>query len=290
MRKDIPVLSIIACGMLEDELAHVLSEDHEIEQLIVVENRNNFGFLHKLKSGNCTPRTVPLDRVPMLLKSGFSPDFKTISKLLMPFSFLGKIYEKIEPKDEKRINVVVNLLRLGLHSDLELLKSEVYKNIREMATFSDGILIFYGTCGHVLGELEKDFVNLGCPLFFMKDKDGEIIEDCISAALGGNNAYARAMLACRGKGTIYLTPMWASSWKKLEKESGSRDFNYRYLKNPMYCLAAKIETGLSYESDFHKNVQEFALTFGMKIIALKGSAEIAEQSYLAAKKKLFLNI
>ncbi len=290
MRKDIPVLSIIACGMLEDELAHVLSEDREIKQLIVVENRNNFGLLRKLKSGNCTPRTVPLDRVPMLLKDGFSPDFKTILKVLMPFSFLAKIHEKIESTAGNRINVVVNLLRLGLHSDLELLKSEVYKNVREMATFSDGILIFYGTCGHVLGELEKDFTDLGCPLFFMKDKDGEIIEDCISAALGGNNAYARAMLACRGKGTIYLTPMWASSWKKLEKEAGSREFNCRYLKNPRYCLAAKIETSLSYESDFHKNVQEFALTFGMKIIALKGSAEIAEQSYLAAKRKIYTNI
>ncbi|MDI9394837.1 MAG: DUF1638 domain-containing protein [Euryarchaeota archaeon] len=285
-----PVLSIIACGMLEDELAHVLSEDREIKQLIVVENRNNFGFLRKLRSENCTPRTVPLDRVPMLLKPGFSPDFKTILKLFLPFSFLGKIHEKIESKAGNKINVVANLMRPGLHSDLELLKSEVYKNVREMATFSDGILIFYGTCGHVLGKLEEDFAGLGCPLFFMKDKDGEIIEDCISAALGGNDAYAGAMLACRGKGTIYLTPMWASSWKNLEKGSGSRDLSYRYLKNPRYCLAAKIETGLSYESDFHKNVQEFALCFGMKIIDLKGSAEIAEESYIAAKRNTLINL
>jgi hypothetical protein len=98
------------------------------------------------------------------------------------------------------------------------------------------------------------------------------------------------MLACRVKGTIYLTPMWASSWKKLEKETGSQDFNYRYLRNPRYCLAAKIETGLSYEPDFNKNVQEFALTFGMKITDLKGSAEIAEQSYLAARKMIAGNL
>ena len=37
-----PVLSIIACGMLEDELVHVLSKDSEIEQLIIVENRNMY--------------------------------------------------------------------------------------------------------------------------------------------------------------------------------------------------------------------------------------------------------
>ena len=49
-----PVLSIIACGMLEDELVYVLSKDSEIEQLIIVENRNISGFLRKLKSKNCT--------------------------------------------------------------------------------------------------------------------------------------------------------------------------------------------------------------------------------------------
>ncbi|HOW14705.1 DUF1638 domain-containing protein [Methanosarcina sp.] len=286
-----PVLSIIACGMLEDELVHVLSRDCGIRQLIVVENRNSSGFLRKLRSGNHIPRTVSLDRVPMLLNSGFNPDFNSISKVLVKFPFLGKVYKKIESKKirskaVKKVDVVVNLLRLGLHADLELLKSEVYKNIREMAAFSDGILIFYGTCGHVLGDLEKDFIDIECPLFFLKDRDGETVEDCISAALGGNDAYARAMLEYRGKGTIYLTPMWASSWKSLEKESGSKDFNYRYLKNPGYCLAAKINTGIPYKSDFYQNVQEFALTFGMKIIDIKGSAEIAEQSYLAAMEAI----
>jgi hypothetical protein len=43
------VLSIIACGMLEDELVYVLSTDLEIKQLFVVENRNSFRFVQKLK-------------------------------------------------------------------------------------------------------------------------------------------------------------------------------------------------------------------------------------------------
>lgn len=282
-----PVLSIIACGMLEDELAHVLSIDHDIKQLIVVENRNSSGLLRKLRSGNSSPHTISLDRVPMLLKAGNS--CLTVSKLIAKLPFFGKISKKIESKAGKKVEVVVNLLRLGLHSDLDLLKSEVYKNIREMAAFSDGILIFYGTCGHVLGELEKDFIDMECPLFFLKDKSGEIVEDCIGAALGGNDAYAEAMLTFRGKGTIYLTPMWASSWKRFEKESGNRDLNYRYLKNSKYCLAAKIETGLSYEPGFHENFLEFARTFDMKITNMKGSVEIAEHSYFAARNIIVKN-
>jgi hypothetical protein len=43
------VLSIIACGMLEDELVYVLSTDLEIKQLFVVENINSFRFVQKLK-------------------------------------------------------------------------------------------------------------------------------------------------------------------------------------------------------------------------------------------------
>jgi len=69
-----PVLSIIACRMLEDELVHILSKDRELKQLIVVENRGNLEFLRKLKSKNCTPRTVFLDRIPMLLKETYSLD------------------------------------------------------------------------------------------------------------------------------------------------------------------------------------------------------------------------
>lgn len=283
-----PVLSIIACGMLEDELVHVLSRDHNIRQLIVVENRNIIGLLRKLRSANSVPRTAPLDRVPMLLKAGFNP-FLTVSKPFEKFLFIGKKCEKIRSRAEERIDVVVNLLRLGLHADLELLKSEVYKNIRKMAVFSDGILIFYGTCGHAFGELEKEFPDLKCPLFFLKDKSGEIVEDCISVSLGGNDAYAEAMLACRGRGAIYLTPMWASSWKRFEEEAGSRDLNSSYLKNPLYCLAVKIETGLSYDPDFNENVQEFARNFGMSITNLKGNTEVAEQSYLAARTTIVRN-
>ncbi len=48
-----PVLSIIACDMLEDELAYVLSKDSELEQLILVEKMECFGLQRKLKSLGC---------------------------------------------------------------------------------------------------------------------------------------------------------------------------------------------------------------------------------------------
>ncbi|RPJ71110.1 MAG: DUF1638 domain-containing protein [Alphaproteobacteria bacterium] len=278
-----PVMSIIACGMLEDELVHVLSKDSGLKQLIVVEDRGNLEFLRKLKSKNCTPRAAFLDKVPMLLKDGGRLNSRAFMKFLSLFPLFKKICEKRILMDKEKVNVVVNLLRLGLHSDLEQLKAKVYESIREMAPFSDNILIFYGTCGNTFGKLEEDFSDLECPLSFLKDKDGQMIEDCISLALGGNEAYARSMIEFRGMGTIYLTPMWASSWKQLENKAEGREFNNKYLKNSLYCLAARIDTGLANNSEFNENVREFARKFDLKITNLKGSMEIAEQSYFAAR-------
>jgi len=276
-----PVLSIVACRMLEDELVHVLSKDRELQQLIVVENREISGFLRKLRSRNCNPKTAFLDRVPMLLKGHSSYDLRIPAGFFSSFPIFNRFCRKRKLGEE--VSIVVNLLSLDLHADLDILKTEVYRNIREMSLFSDGILIFYGICGRALGKLEEDLADLKCPLFFLKDRDGKNIEDCISLALGGNEAYARAMTNFQGMGTIYLTPMWASSWKQLENKNGSRDFNNRYLKNPLYCLAAKIDSGLVDDPDFHINVKEFACTFDMKVVNLRGNLEITEQSYLNAR-------
>ncbi len=90
-----------------------------------------------------------------------------------------------------------------------------------MSRFSDRILIFYGTCGHSLVNIEKDFEALKCHLYFLKDDKGELVEDCISVALGGNDAYAKAMVNSEGEGMFYLTPMWASGWQEFPKEKFS---------------------------------------------------------------------
>ncbi len=285
-----PVLSIIACRMLEDELAHVLSSDREMEQLIVVEGRDSFGLLRKLRSENCLPRKAPLDKVPLLLGNGHGSGFMMLAKPLLKLSFFWKIHERMKLKAAHRVTVVVNPLSLGLHDDFDLLRSEVYGKIREMSAFSDGILIFYCRCGEALEGLEEDFSGFECPLYCLKDGNGEVVADCISAALGGNTVYDETMYACRGTGALYFTPMWACTWKEMkEKRKKSRNFDDSYLKDPRYSRLVKLDIGLSYEPDFHKNVREFARNFDMEIVEIKGSAELAEKSYRAARQGVIQN-
>ena len=282
-----PVMSIIACGMLEDELAYVLSEDQDLKQLIIVENRQCFSLLQKFRSENCQPWIAPLDRVAFLLNGTQSSLLMKLISPLKRFPVFGQIHQKMEDEGRRNVTVVVNMLKIALHTDIEILKSEVYRNIEEMAGFSDGILIFYGTCGHSLGNLETDFKELDCSLYFLKDSNGENVEDCISAALGGNDAYAETMLSNRGVGTIYLTPMWASSWDEMEKEGfKSSEFDIKTLNGPRYSRLAMIHTEISRDPDFHKNVLKLARKFDMEIVDIKGNAEIARDSYLNAKNDI----
>jgi hypothetical protein len=279
-----PVLSIIACRMLEDELAYVLSEDRDLKQLIIVQNRECFSLLQKFRSENCQPWMTPLDRVPSLLNGTQSSLLMKLITPLKMFPVFGQVHEKMEDEARRNVTVVVKMMKLALHTDIDILKSEVYRNIEEMAGFSDGILIFYGTCGHSLGNLETDFKDLDCSLYFLKDGIGEKVEDCISAALGGNDAYAETMLSNRGVGTIYLTPMWASSWDEIENDGfSSPDFDIKTLKSPRYSRIARIHTEISRDPDFNKNAIKVARKFDMEIVDIKGSAEIARDSYLNAR-------
>ena len=277
-----PVLSIIACDMLEDELAYVLSKDNELEQLILVEKIECFGLQRKLKSLGCHSALIPLDRVQEILKG--EKNFPAIQKPVSGLRFIEKIRSRLDNRHKTKVTVVANMLKMGLHMDVKLLKAEVYRNIREMSRFSDRILIFYGTCGHSLVNIEKDFEYLECQLYFLKDDKGDIVEDCISVALGGNKAYAEAM--AQSEGTFYLTPMWASGRMEIPKEMISEISRLGKMYMKRYGKVAKINTGLSYEPDFDENVRDFARSFNLKIVELEGSKKIAEQSYQNAKKFL----
>jgi len=60
---------------------------------------------------------------------------------------------------------------------------------------------------------------------------------------------------------------------------GGFEFTPENLRELGYRRVARVNTGLSYEPDFEKKIEEFALNFGFEIIELEGSTEIAQKSY-----------
>ena len=272
-----PVLSIISCKMLEDEIVHLLSSDGEVEELLLLDEKETSSLSRKLKSQNRPHIMLALESIGGHIQEKRGRSGGPISRWLGRSSGSGLV-------------VVVSLLRLGLHSNLELLRAAVYDNIRSHSSFSDGILIFYGKCGNSLVDLEHDFAGLSCPLYFLNDCQGDRIDDCIAAALGGNENYDRALTEHKDV-ALFLTPMWASNWKSMGQEDASsgrgRDLG-TMLKGTGMRRVARIDTGLSFENGCEEKVNDFAREFRLERIDLPGGSTVAEKSYEQAKRSLML--
>jgi hypothetical protein len=253
-----PVISIIGCRMFEDEIIHLLENDPEIKKVIVVENEDCNGIIGKMMEVGIHHEILPLGGIP-------------------------------EKQEEKGLTLVIYMLELALHAVPENLKKTVYSKVESMAPLSDGILIFYGLCGNVLGKIEEDLKGLDCKLCILKEENGEIVDDCIGAVLGGRGRYLEVLKGCKGVGTFFLTPMWAANWREMIRTAGlSKDpddikmskFIFDYAG---YKRVARINTGLPYEKNFEVYVREFSELFDFEITDLEGTTRVVESCYLKTK-------
>ena len=178
-----PVLSIIACEMLEDELTHILSEDKELTHLILVDTAEVQGLARKLRAQNRPFLTADLAQIPDLVKK--QSNAPLFSRMPTKRARISDAVHRLLPGGNASDAVVANVLTIDLHADGELLKREVCRNIERMSSFSDGILVLYGVCDS-LKDLERDCAGCPYPLYFLTDEDGTRVEDCIALALGGN--------------------------------------------------------------------------------------------------------
>ncbi len=253
-----PVISIIGCRMFEDEIIHLLENDPEIEKVLVVENQDCVGITRKMAEAGIPYTALPLEEIP-------------------------------EKQEEKGLTLNIYMLELALHAIPENLKRTVYSKVEAMAPRSDGILLFYGLCGNVLGKIEEDFKALDCKVCILKEEDGEIVDDCIGAVLGGRGQYLKALKSCRGVGTFFLTPMWAVNWREMIRTAGLNQdpddisMSKFVFDHAGYKRVARINTGLAYEKDFEACVREFSRLFEFEITDLEGTMKLVESCYAKTK-------
>ncbi|HSD57332.1 MAG TPA: DUF1638 domain-containing protein [Methanotrichaceae archaeon] len=286
------MLGIIACGMLEDELAHVLCSDSGVRHLLLIDSPEILGLARKLRSRNRSHLVVSQEAIPDLLadimkgrSNGFLTRFMdNMDKIGL--AFFGRVQQNRGPE----LTVVVSLLKKALHSDEKLLREEVYRSIVDHASFSDGILLFFGLCGNALTDIEVDFKNLPCPLHFLADGEGKRIDDCIAATFGGNREYAEALSSFPGVG-IFFTPMWAYHWQEIDREvrmsSKSKGLG-RMLKDLGYSKVARLDTGLEFISNFEieSKINDFARLYSLEVIHLHGGTKVVERCYRQARENL----
>jgi hypothetical protein len=251
------VLSFIACRMFEDEIVHIIENDPDIRRIIVVDNEDRGGLTGKLDAAGCTYELLPLFSIP----------------------------PKSENVRNGEMTLIIHMLELALHARPDNLRKVVYDKTEELSRYADGILLFYGLCGNVLGKVEEDFRSNSCTVRILKEENGNVVDDCIGAVLGGRAAYLKKLTGSGGVGTFFMTPMWAAHWREMVVAAGMTSdpndikmskfvFDYAGYKN-----VARMDTGLHYEKDFDSMVEEFAQLFDFNIIEMSASPALIENCY-----------
>ncbi|WP_406656960.1 DUF1638 domain-containing protein [Methanolobus sp. ZRKC2] len=258
-----PLLYLVSCRIFEDELVHIFEEEDANTSLILIENENIEGLEKKLKETAIEYQKTSLQDLPS--KASFENEYA----------------------------VIVNILEFALDADPQLLKEKVYRTIEENGELFDGILVFYGLCGNVLGSLEKDFSYLGVPVRILRDIHGNIVDDCICAAFGNREAYVEAMKGeNKGEGTYFLTPMQAANWRemlvlaKLAPDPDNTEMMKMVFDYSGYKNVGKVDTGLYYEKEFHEIVDEFATLFDLEKKLFTGCTKIVDENYHSIKKDI----
>lgn len=265
------LMGILACKMLQDEIVHLICNDPEISDVIVIENGEHMEFVQKLDEAGIGYRYIAsVDDLPDLDRNSLADDTMTL---------------------------VVWQLDLGLHEMPKLLKKQVYAELPRFIPKADSILLFYGLCGNVLADVERDFKNDHCPVVILRDSDGVIIDDCVGGALGGREEYAKVLKSFKGVGTFILTPMYSTYVVKDffgfgQKVAGFTDeqmfeMNKFMFKSSGYKRVANLDTGLTYTKNVEENVRAFADKYQLEVISLSGGHQkVFEDCYRKTKEKM----
>ena len=257
-----PSICLLACRMFEDELVHLIEEDRD-SHVIIVENGEEEGVKNKL------------DRLSVRYSAVDEADISGLQN------------------DNDEFTIVVYVLEFALDAKPDLLKEEVYRTVEKIAQDVDAILVLYGLCGNVLGSIEYDFRELDIPVRILKDRGGRVVDDCICAAFGDQAAYVNAMKGeHQGEGTYFLTPMQAVNWKemlvatRMTPDPDDIQMTKMVFDCSGYRHVGKVDTGLHYEEDFHRTVEEFAGSFDFRIRCFEGSTEVVDECYRSIKEEI----
>ena len=259
------VLGVIACPILEDELIYSMSKDDEISNVYLLDNRHAKSIKPKL-----TRKRI---------------EYKTIDEA----SYLDGSLRT----DDGGYTIVIWMMDLGLHEEPTDLKDAVRDCMLRMQERTDALVLYYGLCGNGLKDIDKwAEANLRIPMTIIRDRDGNIVDDCIAAAVGGTAQYLK--LLKKYPGIMYFTPAFATNYDDLlgrmelfkGVDTGDDSMLRLVFEMADYREVMKIDTGLGDPDEFHAATKKFADRMNFDILTLeKGwtTLEPADRVYAEAK-------
>lgn len=255
-------LGMIVCPMLEDEAIYNLETDSEEKKVLLVNTSFN--------------GTI----IPKMVQHGIKFEMADRDNL-------GK------DQQTEGYRVIIWTMFLALHEDIEFLKKEVMRQMKESQQYVDTILLYYGRCGRALDNIcEWAAENIDVPVCIFRNNDGTICDDCVCVPLGGSENYLKLMK--KYPGVLYFTPAMASNFDGfiammemfVGLESGGPDSMKLILDMDGYTKMLRIQTGIGDQVNFDANVERFSKKLDLDVETLEDgwtSNDIADMNYSKAK-------
>lgn len=235
-------LAILACEVFESELAHLI---------------NNSGITRIFME-----RTIENNKFAPLLESASVRFFNDIAFM---------------PRVTKDVSLIVNILPIGLHVDIDDLNYGVNTAIDKYKNVADAFLLMYGSCGNALNAIiAREDVELYYP-----NCGGTIVDDCVCSLLGPE-AYLKEL--ARG-GSFFVIPGFAYYRDKMVErisEHSSKEYDDSMTRMMLevnnYQRALFIEEGIE-SSDIIAAEHLLAERFDLPIDYTCGNLDIIRTAF-----------
>jgi hypothetical protein len=263
VKRTVSTLGIIGCQVLEDEMAHIISKDPDVKNVLVIDSTNERTLAPKIKR-------LAADKKVTIRDENFD-----IAKF----------------RHGKELNVIAWVKSINLHQSPKLLREEVMKVIIKIEPHVQSILLLYGQCGNAFLNMNRLTEGVKVPVTILMDENGILMDDCYGTALGGRDEYRAFLINEEGPAYI-LNSMWAAHWRHFMMEvqmlRNPNDVEeirelFRYMD---YRKVVGLNTGLIEESVFEMLLEEFSEIFALPSENHDGTASVVERSYKEAKNSL----
>lgn len=250
---------MIGCHLMEDEMVHVLEHDKDVRHIYLVDNGVSDTMERKLR------QLTPERDLHLVLE------------------------EKVADLEIAHEGTVILWQKpIELHLLPQELRDDVLSSMRLIEPLCDVIMVFYGLCGNAFRNFESLVQGFCTPIATLTDHTGQLIDDCIGTAVGGTEEYLHLLRA--HPGSFYLTPMWASNWRRFfhdirviddEKNLDGARYVFQFMG---YKDTFKLKTGLGDGNWFDENVRDFGEQFELNVGEIPCGTAVVERSYLRAKE------
>ncbi len=237
-------LVILSCEVFETELVHLISQSG-ISRIFMEHSEENDKFAQLMDGHDVNVR------------------------------FMGDI--AFMPRVSKDITLIIDILPIGLHVDIDELRYEVDSAIDKYKHVADAFLLMYGSCGNALNEIiGREDVRMYYPC-----TGGNIVDDCVCSLLG----YESYMKELERGGSFFVIPGFALYRDKMIQRISERtgkayddSMTRMMLEADSYERALFIEIGI--ESQEIRDAKHLlAKRFNLPVYRTCGSMDILQDAF-----------